>query len=421
MAEEKKVPNLKERLKKTVVGPAGAGPVAPPVGVVPPVGPAVVPPTGGSIPAPPIVPGVPGVTDAAVPGAAGLPGVGGDVAPPPFVQQQQAQAAMAARVRAAAEDPFSAAVVAPAGPQEVRIVVDEKPVDDKEIGRKKTGQLIALAATGLIALGSGYAIGGMMEAKAQERQTLSAVNNVRTEFQRVGDVIAQIKQHVDRAAERGNIQVQRGEDDQPQQATHPPEVDEELINWFREQPPDPPLSPDVYAGRVGRLRSNVVGKITLVQLQFNEVWRQLAAHVRMTNVANVRAALQASNPQNNEFSRMLVTFGRNPQGAAFALLVTAAGQPSQPGGPIPIAGAGIASGQTRTLYQTGDIRSQDLTNLVIPVNPTQGLAAQAQAAATLPWLQYRQRIGDLKALVDQLATNHQQLMDALSGGGNRAH
>ena len=87
MAEEKKSPNLKDRLKKTtqvgVAPPAAApadGAVAAPVAapIAPPPG---FPSAGGDV-APPVVPGI--------------PGLGGDVAPPAFVQQQQAQAAAAA-------------------------------------------------------------------------------------------------------------------------------------------------------------------------------------------------------------------------------------------------------------------------------------------------------------------------------------
>jgi hypothetical protein len=423
MADEKKSPNLKDRLKKTAVGTAAPGPVAPPAGAVAPiVGDALPPPpvaapiSGINDVAPPVVPGVPGI-----PAVPGIPGFGSDVAPPPFVQQQQAAAQAAARARAAAEDPFGAVMSAPVGPQEVRLVIDEKPVDDKEIGRKRTGNLIAIVATGVIALGGGYAFGGLMESKAQERQTLSAVNNVRTEFSRIGDLIATIRQKVDRAAERGNIQVQRGEEGEGQQqaATHPPEVDEELITWFREQPPEVPLSPDVYAGRVGRLRGTVVSKITLVQLQLNEIWQLLQRHAR-TDVTRVRAALAAANPQTNELSRMAVAFARNQQGAVFAQLVTV-GQPVQPGGQVPISGVGIPAGQLRTLYQTGDIRNADLTTILIPVNPQVGVAAQAMAGAAQPWLQYRERVADMKQLADQLAQNHQQLMDALAGSSARGH
>lgn len=401
MAEEKKSPNLKDRLKKTAVttsaaaaNPGGAPAVMPPPGLAPPPG------MGGDV-APPYVPGI--------------PGLGGDVAPPAFVQQQQAAAAAAARARAAADDPFGSATHAPAGPQEVRLVIDDKPVDDKEVGRGRAGLMIAIVATGLVATAAGYLIGSTLESKNQERQTLSAMTNVRSEISRVGNVISDAKTRIDRAAERANISSQ-GEEGQPQAATHPPEIDEELITWFREQPPDPPFSPDVYAGRVGRLRADVVSKLTLVQLQVNELWRGLRALSGM-NVANVRTALAAANPRTNDLNRMLIIFQRTPQGAAMGQLGAMSGEPNAQG-QVTVVGQGIPANTTRTLYQAGPIAETALTTLAMPVSPTVGLGATANVAAGFAWVQYRQRLTEMKQLVEQLSTNHQQLLDSLSGRGH---
>jgi hypothetical protein len=390
MAEEKKSPNLKDRLKKTA---AASGAVTPPHGD-------------------------PGAAISGV-GEVGVPGLGGDLAPPAFVQQQQAQAQAAAAARAAAEDPFGAAPMSAAGPQEVRLVFDDKPVDDKEIGRKRTGGVIAIAATAVLALGGGFAIGGLKESKDQERQTLAAVTELRSQLQTVGTVIATLKEKVDRAAERGNIQVTRGGEEaegEAPAATHPPEIDEDFITWAREQTPDSPLSPEVYAGRVGRLRGSVVSKVTLVQLQLNNAWDMIQRHSR-TDVTRVRSALTAANPQTNELNRMAVSFARGQQGVMAQLVL--AGAPTPQG--LPISGTGIPANQTRTLYQQGDIRQADLANIAIPVNPQVGMAAQVTAGATQPWVQYRERITELKRLTDQLAQNHEQLMQSLSGSAPSGH
>jgi hypothetical protein len=421
MAEEKKSPNLKDRLKKTQMGtgaPAGA-PIAPPGGMAAPVMPPVSAPVGADGIAPPVV-APPAAGGGVLPGIPGIPGLGGSVAPPPFVQQQQAAEAAAARARAAAADPFSAAAPAAAAPQQLVIQLDGKDVADSEVGRTKTGTIVAVALTAVVALGAGYAIGGMVETKNQERQTISAVGGVRQEVMRLGDVINQMKQHVDHAAEVGNIQVTRGEGDEggAQQAapTHPPEIDASLIEWFRSQPGDPPFTADVYAGRVGRLRSVVVSKLTLVTLQFTQAWQLLGQHAQRTNVPNVTAALGAANPQNNELSRMLVTFGRSSADAPpFAMLVSLGGPPAA-NGAVPITGAGIPAGQTRTPYTGAEpITPQNITTFAIPVAPGQGLAAQALAAAVLPWRQYQQRISELKQLIDNLTQNHSQLLEALQG------
>ena len=65
----------------------------------------------------------------------------------------------------------------------------------------------------------------------------------------------------------------------------------------------------------GRLRVEVVSKLTLVQLQVNELWRNLRALTSM-QAANVRNSLAAANPSTNGLNRMLVIFQRTPQGAA---------------------------------------------------------------------------------------------------------
>jgi hypothetical protein len=368
---------------------------------------------------PPPVMAPPGAAGGVLPGIPGIPGLGGDVAPPAFVQQQQAAEAAAARARAAAADPFGAsAAPAAAAPQQLVIQLDGKDVADSEVGRTKTGSIVAVALTGVIALGAGYGIGGMVETKNQERQTISAVNGIRQEIVRLGDVINQMKQHVDHAAEVGNITVMReGDEGGGQQAapTHPPELDPSLIEWFRSQPSDPPFTADVYAGRVGRLRSVVVSKLTLVTLQFTQAWQLLGQHAQRTNTASVTAALNAANPQSAERSPMLVSFGRaNPTAPPFAILVSIAGPPG-PDGRIGIAGPGIAPGQMRTPYADGPIAPDQLTNLAFPVAPGQGLAASYVSAAVGPWRQYQQRISELKQLIDGLAQNQTQLLDALQG------
>jgi hypothetical protein len=414
MPEEKK-PNLKDRLKKTTAGPSAM--TMPPVAGL---GPSAAKP-GGSLPPPAVLPGFGTNGGAPQPFVPGVPGLG-DVAPPAFVLQQQQAAEAAARARALSDDPFGATSAAPAGPQEVRLVIDEKPVDAKEIGRSRTGLVLAVLVVGLAGAGAGYLIGGTTESKHQEAQTIAAVAGVRSEITRLGDVINQLKTHVDHAADRGNIVIARaGQDDSeaPQAAqtpTHAPDVDEELLSWFREQPPDPPMSPDVYAGRVGRLKTQVVQKLTLVQLETNEVWRQLQAHARMTNPTSVRAAMNvAINPQTNDVNRMLVTFARGPQGGLVGQLVTLAGPQTQQGQAliVPIGGANIAANQTRTLYQAGPLTAETLPTYAIPVLNNVGLGVQMQASAILPWVQYRQRVSDLKSRTDQLQVDAQQLLDAL--------
>ncbi len=415
MAEEKK-PSLKDRLKKTQVAGGGAA-VAPPPGTS--VRPPAAAPDSGGIVAPQMM-GPP--AGGPLPG---IPGFGSDIAPPPIVQQQQAQAAAQRRAQAIADDPFGSSAASNA-PQEMRIVIDEKPVDDREVGRKKTGTLIAVLVTGAVALGAGYALGNMLEAKGQERQTLQAVTAVRNEIVRLGDTIASMRTHVEHAAEQGNIQNAReGDDSAPAAATHPPLVDEALITWVNDLPQEPPLSPDVYAGRVGRMRGTIVAKITELQLRLNEVWTLLRQHQAAssgTRLVAIRAALAAGNPRNPlqaDAQRAVVVFARpNPQGPHVAQLATislAAGQQLDLSQPVPVAGLGITGNATRTMYEAGAIPDGQLATLALRLDSAHGLPAQTLQAATFPWGQYRNRISVLRERIEELAQVHQQLVDQLSG------
>lgn len=94
-----------------------------------------------------------------------VPALGGLVAPP------FAQAAPAPSAPPPPTDPFSAAPLQAAGPQEVRLVFDDRPVEDEEVGRKKRSRNYLLLGLGL-ALGVllGYGAGSMMN----DRKTYNA-------------------------------------------------------------------------------------------------------------------------------------------------------------------------------------------------------------------------------------------------------
>ena len=137
----RKIKDLKARLGRTIA-PAtqkASGGVAPPPGM-----------GGGGI-APP-----PGGVGGAVPPPGG-------VAPPPFLQRQQEEEAKAKA--AGGEDPFgSQPPPAAAGPREVRLVIDEKPVDDAEVGRKARGRTLMVIAIGaVLGLGVGYGLASTLK------------------------------------------------------------------------------------------------------------------------------------------------------------------------------------------------------------------------------------------------------------------
>jgi hypothetical protein len=138
--------------------------------------------------------------------------------------------------------------------------------------------------------------------------------------------------------------------------------------------------------------------------------------VRVTRVADTRAAIQAANPQsqtNQELSHLLVIFAHSPQGMTFAQLVAPSGPPN-PLGAIPVSGPGITGNATRTLYHDGPLQPADMLTTAFPL-AGQGVPAMYHTAAIAPWQQYTQRIRDMKQIADAVATSHSQLIDALSG------
>lgn len=165
MTDEKKprkIKDLKARLGRTIapntpgeedeVGAPNLGAAAPGIGA-----PAASEP---SAPAPGIV-----APPAAVkPKPRPVPAPGGLVAPP-FAQPAPTPSAPPPPT-----DPFSAAP-AQAGPQEVRLVFDDRPVEDEEVGRKKRSRNYLLLGLGLgLGILLGYGAGSMMN----DRKTYNA-------------------------------------------------------------------------------------------------------------------------------------------------------------------------------------------------------------------------------------------------------
>ena len=146
----KKIKDLKARLGRTIAPNTGKGGVVAPPGAAPskPEAGGVVPPPGGVV-APPSGPGAPG----------------GIVAPPFGKKAEEAKAAAAA----AAADPFSSPASGPvqAGPQEVRLVLDDSAVADSEVGREKKGKVAIILGLGVVlGLLLGYFLGGLNDRRS---------------------------------------------------------------------------------------------------------------------------------------------------------------------------------------------------------------------------------------------------------------
>jgi hypothetical protein len=421
MAEEKKT-NLRDRLKKTQMGSTSSGDAGlpPPAGIPspgdvapPPFAAPFSPPGPGSIPAPSIP---------------GIPAFGGDIAPPPFVQEQQAAAraaeqaaARAAQARAVADDPFGAASAIPQAAPAAPIVItqDGRPVDDTEVGRTRTGSFVAVGVTAVICLGAGYLVGGQREVNSQNRQTLRALEEVRTKAQEASNALATAKTKIEHACERANIA--GGGDEQPGQApTHPPEIDLDLVTWFRQSAGEnAPFGPEVFASRMGRLDPNVSQRIAAVHVMFAQLWRDLGTHASATGDGTaVREALTSARDSSALTTRLGMVL-RQPQPNApwVGVLAVAQNLNAQTGQVTLAAIPGVPEPTRPRAVFTGAaaLAPTAFGNTYFSVNVTDGLGPSLQRASTLQWLQYRQRLISLKNLITQLSSASEGLNNKLAG------
>ena len=163
MSDDKKPKkDLRARLGRTIApNTPGAAPIAPPGGAPAPA-PVAAPraAAGGAaaaaaVPAPVAAPVVAPPIAAPAIGGPSMPFGGPQVAPPPF--GQPAAAPQPAKPKAPT-DPFAAGPSS-AGPQEVRLVIDDKAVDEGEVGKRNRGRNFLLLGIGLVvgaALGGGF-------------------------------------------------------------------------------------------------------------------------------------------------------------------------------------------------------------------------------------------------------------------------
>jgi len=426
MADEKKKPDLKARLNRTAA-------------------------TQGALPS--ASPATPGPGDVAAPMADFVPAPAPVVAPdddlvvPDFIKQQMAEKA-AAEARAAEEarlaveaeerriaeaearkrraalaaDPFAAGAGHSEGPQEIRLVIDEKPVDDAEVGRKRTGSIVAIVVAAAVALGVGFLGGNWLSDREQANRTRAAVVEIRQHVDEAGAIISTMKEKIDRAAEAAAIPAARGTEEPaaPTAAPAAARLDEDLTTWFAQQQPEPPLTPDHYAGRVGRLRPDLLQKLMKVQIQLQEAWMGLRRHQETTaaTLPVIRGSLEQLQPTRANMSQLMVIFepgtGNGPP--VMGSLVFARPPAAQGGTPgqFTIEPAPAAPPLTRGLFTTGDLSTPALIRTVgVPVQP-RGLPGAFASGLARPWLDYQARLRSLRTIVDELANDHRQLADALN-------
>lgn len=415
MAEEKKKPDLKSRLNRTQVGQNPGAGVVPPPEVAAPAG-IVTPPPGfdGGIAAPPVT-------------------ASDDLAVPDFIRQQMAEkaaaearaaaeaaaaserAAQQAKAAAAAADPFAASgMTGPAPSQEIKLFVDGKEVSDDEVGRGKSGSRLGLVVVGVLALGAGLLFGDLRATQREAARTTTAITEVRRSVDTAGAAIASLKEKVDQAASAAGVQ---GSDSEGQQApTATATVNEELASWFASQPPEPPFSETAYAGRVGRLRPDVVGKLMKFHYELNEAWAELRRHTALSQGAQlgmIRASLADLARVRGEYQRMMVVFSPGTGGGPPVLGSLVFAEPVPGGANFNITPAPAGSAATRSFYTSGDLAAS-LGTVGVPVSISAGIAPQVVRGLTGPWSEYVGRLRRLRSLADQLQQDHRALSQALN-------
>lgn len=116
---------------------------------------------------------------------------GADVAPPPFLQKKK---------KKAAADPFAAGEAAPSGPREVRLVVDDQPVEESEVGRVQRFRTIMIAAVvALVAIGVGYGAGSTMAGRSQYNAAVRDGKAIFTKVQEGSSTVQKAKRLVNDA------------------------------------------------------------------------------------------------------------------------------------------------------------------------------------------------------------------------------
>ena len=177
----RKIKDLKARLGKTIAPSTQGGGQAVPApnvgapGAAAPPGGGVAPPPGrgGGVPAPGIRPGAPR-----------------GVVPPSFGQPAAQPAGPA--------DPFAAQAPAAVGPREVRLVIDEKPVADAEVGRKARGRFFIIAGAFLaIGLVVGYGAGSMMSDRALYNMAVRDGKDIYQAVRDASDTVTKAQRYIE--------------------------------------------------------------------------------------------------------------------------------------------------------------------------------------------------------------------------------
>lgn len=259
----RKIKDLKARLGRTIAPNTqqGDGAVAPPPGV-------------GAQPAAKPKPAAP--PGEVVPPSVGKPAAPGIVAPP-FAKPKPKPAPAAA-------DPFGSPAVSQAPrAQEVRLVFDDKPVEDEEVGRKRKAKTLMLLGIGaLLGLVLGYLSGSVMNDRRIHNMAVRDGKDLYAAVQEASNTVSEAQRLTDEA-----VRAARGA---PGKA---PAVDYESIEALRAL--EKPFTANVFSRKnYGLFRTDVVDAMFDYYNHINQVWGRIEAVSAMTSGDTRREELNAS-------------------------------------------------------------------------------------------------------------------------------
>ena len=400
MAEQPKKRNIKDlkaRLGRTISPGQQAGAAA----IVPPPAMGGAPPGAGSVPPP----GLPGVGVPRPAGGAPIPapgfappGIGPGVAPPPFARPQSQPPPRRSG------DPFAAAAGgAAAGPQEVRLVIDEKPVDDAEVGRRSRGRVLIVMSVGiLLGLLLGMGGGSLMNERRRHNDMVRDARSVRSTVEASSRVVDQAKRHLDAAvtAARGG----------PGKA---PSVDHEALQALLAL--ERPMTPEAFHRKryetfpVESLDQlfNYNANIQQLWLRFEAINARVASEQRRTALAESAAAAQdMATSQTGCVPRLVdeqmvcgLVFVRIPQDTEGPVTTVAVSDRKD-----------FAREFEKTLYAGQDL-SEDPTGYVILTHTPSSVGVLGQGATL--FAEYQNDLLAIKSLLDSTVEIQGQLMRSL--------
>jgi hypothetical protein len=365
----KDIKDLKARLGRTIVPTTQKGGVpapslggdAPGEGIAPP---SFVAPVDAAAP--------PSVTPP--PAFATAPGLA-SVAPPPFMQPAAAPAAPAAPAAAPRPaDPFAAVPSYSEGPREVRLVIDEKPVDDSEIGRKQRGRTFIVLALGVLLGGAlGFGTGNVVEQNRLRGQVIADGKEIYNSVHSASDVVNQSKRLVGAALEKASA--------------NPPSVDFASIEQLRAL--KKPFEAGVFARRkYGAFQPGTVDALFEYYNNVNPLWDKIASLSARTLATTAYGLVP-----------------RSIEGALVGTLVFVDPPPAPPAGeqPQPRTEASVratrgGAAATKKIY-TGQSLEEDPSQYVILVEGASSVNVLGQQANAFG--QYRANLAELKTLLDK--------------------